>query len=324
MGRWWAQAPLAQLFVEWCDDEDDVARPIHRLAVSTAIMLGRPGLCERLRAFRLSPVSPELSWSAYSALIMLLARVAPALFFLSLESMCCRDDAPAFTACVRALGHLRQLRHLYIEPPVHDVTCLSLLPHLRTLHLGISPLLGTFTFLPPRPMPALLHLICHDPCCVSWQHLPNLSHLDIGWKDDNAPVLLAPFASSLTTLVLWSTPPSCVVPAPLPHLQALLCTPAMFMRLPSLPALAALDIVVYNASPPLPLPDAVVGKAASLPALATLGLSMPHEFAPVLAHLDFATSLQRRLPRCSVFFEATIKRVSLEELDDSSTLEAWM
>lgn len=101
-----------------------VERPSETVAASIALTLGRPGLCERLRAFTLCCMAPDLGAGQYSTLLMLLARVAPELSFLSLQHMGSVNDVPTFTASMRALGQLRHLQHLYIDPPVADVSCL--------------------------------------------------------------------------------------------------------------------------------------------------------------------------------------------------------
>lgn len=297
MGRWWAQAPLTALFADVRKHEQPMPC-CNDVTGSLLLLLGRPGLCDHLHTFRLSNTLPQLSRSQYSAILMLLAHRAPELAFLSLDSMQAMD-APTLTASLCLLGQLRHLRHLYIKPSFRDVSCLGLLPHLRTLHVGYS--LDVPCILRPScPLPALRTLICEDGCDANWRHLPSLSYLDTFFRVDDEPLTLAPFASSLRTLLLWITPPLIVVPADLPHLEALLCTPETFMALPSLPAVTSLELAAYDMPSPLPLPDNVVDKAASLPGLVDLNVSLPEEFSPTIDHVNHIASLQRRLSRCSV------------------------
>lgn len=162
-----------------------------------------------------------------------------------------------------------------------------------------------------------------DGCNANWRHLPSLSYLDTSVHAEDEPVLLAPFASSLRMLLLWDTPPSCVVPADLPHLEVLQCSPETFMRMPSLPAVTTLELVLSAVPPPLPLPAPVVAKAALLPTLRELSLCMPSNFVPTLKHLDQTACLQWSLPRCSVSCrDRPLLHLSLDCVDDLSKLAA--
>lgn len=202
VGRWWAEAPLRSLSIH-VEQGDDAA-----VTTSVSLMLGRPGLCNSLEAVRLCFESPPLSGEQYAAAIMLLARMAPALRWFSVVDHAPAMDAAALTACTRALSHLVCLRHLHIYPPSPNLAFLSHLPHLHTLHVTSDV---DIVFRPPHPLTALRALILVG-------RLPNLSYLNVYCDSMDEPLLLAPFASSLRTLLLWNTFPSCIALRLLPCL----------------------------------------------------------------------------------------------------------
>lgn len=94
-----------------------------------------------------------------------------------------------------------------------------------------------------------------------------------------------------------------------------------------MPELSAVTTLELNLSlpSPLPLPDDVVDKAASLPSLVSLSPRLPANYAPeryreLPALLDATAALQRRLPHCTVasgdgFWELSLERIPFSELD---------
>lgn len=323
VARWWAEASPA-----WLDATIEGGRqqPADRTAwmenavTSLALMLGRPGLCRRLQVFRLRVFDPDLSRSQYTSLLMLLARVAPQLSLLGTHWLGAMDAA-TLAAPMQALARLSQLRHLYIEPEFQDVTFLSRLPRLRTLHLGDKLYRRShYIFLPPHPLPALRKLITYEPIHADWWQLPKLSYLH---AYPASTMSLEPFAASIKTLLLWGAPPSSVVPAALPHLEALACTADMLHHLPSMPALTALDMCCVE----LPMATPAIDKLACMPALAALDLEVrpfdgnpQSRTAPLFSIVDLANvaALQRLLPRCSISFaDSAINKVYLDEATDN-------